>query len=86
VWLACERTRLGRLDQALIAERIKTISAKHDMIKHTNAERVAGLFQAARDLNVFGTWRRLAARVIMHENYGSRAKVQSGPPDFAWMD
>lgn len=82
----CERTRLGCLDQALIAERIKTISAKHHVIKHANAERVAGFFQAARDLLVFWAWRRVAARVIVHENYGSRAKVQSCPPNFAWMD
>ena len=55
------------------------------MVKHTNAERVDGLFQASRDLLVFRVWRRVAARVIVHENYGSRAKVQGCPPDFAGM-
>ena len=46
------------LQQALIAERTKTISAKDDMVKHANAEHVAGLFQPSRDLLVFRAWRR----------------------------
>jgi hypothetical protein len=70
------------LDQASIAERKKAISAKHHVVKHANAQQVAGLFQAPRYLLIFRAWRWVAARVIVHEHNGSRTKVQGCPPDF----
>ena len=74
------------LQQASIIEREKPLVAKHHVVKHADAEHIAGFFQAARDLNVFWAGRRIAARVIVNENHRSRTQVERQARSLASMN
>jgi len=62
------------------------IASDDQMIVHDNAEGLGDVYDVMRHANVGGGGRRIAGRVVMRQDQGAGAELQSAPHHLARID
>src|SRR5258705_12658922 len=74
------------LQHSFVVEAKEAVAADHHVIENPHAHDVTDFFQAPGDVDVFRARRRVAARMIMDENYRRGRLADHRIVNFARMD